>query len=305
MTDPEILAKIGNRAVKTVNKPTRQCDHCRQPLTDDGCTAFGKVFHKECFRCTGCKKKLDGKFFSKDEKAYCAACYKANQEQCCVCKQKIVGDCVVNNNDHYHPECMKCHICDEPLKGSYFFFQNKPICEKDFKETQQSCSVCGEVIEGTYYQFNGEIFCEKDYMSNMDKCGKCDKEIGGHGIRITGAIFHPECFNCEVCGQNMEDKSFSTDGENKIYCHEDYTKKFAAICSVCHKPIVPKEGQTKAPRIHAMDRDFHPPCFKCEDCGLVLDSRIKGKECWPIRHHVLCYKCNRRRQSESESEDSD
>ena len=39
---------------------------------------------------------------------------------------------------------------------------------------------------------------------------------------------------------------------------------FAYQCSVCSKPIVPKEGQTKAPRIRALDRDFHPQCFKCE-----------------------------------------
>jgi len=219
-----VLARIGNRAVKTVNKPTRSCDHCKRDLTDDGCTAFGKVFHKDCFRCHGCKKKLDGKFFSKDDNAYCAKCHKANQEQCSVCQQKIVGDCVVNNNTYYHPGCMKCHVCDEPLKGSYFFFQNKPICEKDFKETQQICSVCEEVIEGTYYQLNDQIFCEKDYMAHMDKCGKCEKDIEGKVIRITGSVFHPDCFTCEVCDQSMVGMTFSTDDKNRIYCPDDYTR---------------------------------------------------------------------------------
>ena len=33
--------------------------------------------------------------------------FQASQEQCCVCRQKIVGDCVVNNNTYYHPDCMK------------------------------------------------------------------------------------------------------------------------------------------------------------------------------------------------------
>ena len=84
-----------------------QCDHCKRDLTEEGCTAFGKVFHKECFRCHGCKKKLDGKFHSKDENAYCTKCFKSTQEQCCVCKEKIVGDCVVNNKTYYHPDCMK------------------------------------------------------------------------------------------------------------------------------------------------------------------------------------------------------
>ena len=50
---------------------------------------------------------------------------------------------------------------------------------------------------------------------------------------------------------------------SKSYC-QDFTRKFAAHCSVCKHAIVPKEGQTKAPRIHALDRDFHPHCFKCE-----------------------------------------
>ncbi|XP_023328187.1 zyxin [Eurytemora carolleeae] len=95
---------------------------------------------------------------------------------------------------------------------------------------------------------------------------------------------------------------FSTDQENTVYCPEDFTRKFAALCTVCKNPIVPKEGHTTAPRIRALDKDFHPACFKCEDCHLVLDSRIKGKECWPIRSHVLCYTCYRRRQSESEEE---
>merc|ERR1719412_388049 len=151
LADPEVLALIGNRAVKTVNKPSKNCDHCNRELTEDGCTAFGKVFHKECFRCHGCKKRLDGKFYSKDDNAYCAKCFKNTQEQCTVCRQKIVGDCVVNNKTFYHPACMKCHVCEEPLRNSYLFFQNKPICEKHFKESQGTCCVCGIVIEGTYY----------------------------------------------------------------------------------------------------------------------------------------------------------
>lgn len=302
LNDPEVLAKIGNRATKTVNKPTRNCDACILPLTEDGCTAFGKVFHKECFRCKGCTKKLDGKFFTKDDSPFCSKCYKSATEQCCVCKQKIVGDCIENNKTYYHPDCMKCSVCEIKLRGSYHFFQNKPICEKDFQETQQMCSKCGEVIDGTYYSLNGNVFCQKDYNEYAESCGGCGDSISGKVIKIKGGSFHPDCFNCQVCESNLVGVPYSAGEDNKIYCPEDFTRKFAALCSVCKKPIVPKEGQTTAPRIRALDRDFHPPCFKCEDCALVLDSRVKGKECWPIRHHVLCYQCYRRRQSESEGE---
>ena len=27
-----------------------------------------------------------------------------------------------------------------------------------------------------------------------------------------------------------------------------------------------------------------------QDCGLVLDTGVRGKECWPIRNHTLCYR---------------
>lgn len=304
LSDPEVMARIGNRAIKTVQKPSKSCDHCKRELTEDGCTAFGKVFHKECFRCHGCKKKLDGKFFSKDEKAYCANCHKSNQETCTVCKQKIVGDCVVNNKTYYHPECMKCHHCDDKLRGSYLFFQNKPICEKCFKtQGASACSGCGNSIEGTCYQLGEEMFCQDCYTDHMaDTCAKCGEPTQSEHVKAAGSTYHPDCFKCENCDKSLLNKSFSTDDKNTLYCPECYTKIFAFKCSVCNNPIVPKEGQTKAPRIRALDRDFHPQCFKCEDCDKVLDSRVKGSECWPMRHHILCYKCYRRRQSESESE---
>jgi hypothetical protein len=181
---------------------------------------------------------------------------------------------------------------------------DKPICEKDYQECQQSCSVCKEKIDGTYYTFNCQVFCKKDYEEQVETCGKCNKVIQGKVIKITGANFHPGCFNCEICDKNMVGVPFTSDQHQKVYCPDDYTKKYSAVCAVCAKPIAPKEGQTTAPRLRALGRDFHPACFKCEDCSLVLDSRIKGKECYPIKDHVLCIKCNRKRADESEEESS-
>ena len=50
-----------------------KCGMCQKPIVGvDGCTAFGKVYHKECFKCCVCKKRIDGKFFEKGGKPYCA-----------------------------------------------------------------------------------------------------------------------------------------------------------------------------------------------------------------------------------------
>ena len=51
------------------------CGICRKPVGMEGCTAFGKVYHKECFKCCGCKKRIDGKFFERNGKPYCEKCY--------------------------------------------------------------------------------------------------------------------------------------------------------------------------------------------------------------------------------------
>ena len=42
-----------------------------------------------------------------------------------------------------------------------------------------------------------------------------------------------------------------------------------------------------------------------QDCGLVLDSRVKGKECYPFKNRLYCLKCNRKKLSSEEEEDDD
>ena len=71
---------------------------CMKPVTVEGCTAFGKVYHKECFKCCVCKRRIDGKFFQKNGKPYCEKDYAKIVEECCVCKQPIKGDCIGKPN---------------------------------------------------------------------------------------------------------------------------------------------------------------------------------------------------------------
>ena len=53
-----------------------KCALCLKPLSEDGFYALGKLFHKECFRCKFCNKRLGQKFFVKNEKPCCGACFK-------------------------------------------------------------------------------------------------------------------------------------------------------------------------------------------------------------------------------------
>ena len=55
------------------------------------------------------------------------------QDECCICKQKIKGDAIELAKKHYHPECCKCQICGETVRGKYFTHAGQPICEVDYK----------------------------------------------------------------------------------------------------------------------------------------------------------------------------
>ena len=47
-------------------------------------------------------------------------------------------------------------------------------------------------------------------------------------------------------------------------------------------------------------------CFAFQDCGLLLDTRKKGRECYPHKDHIYCLKCNRKKfSSDEESSDND
>ena len=135
------------------------------------------------------------------------------------------------------------------------------------------------------YTMEGVVMCEKDYQELVSSwpCATCGQAIppDGHDALMVGDVrFHHACLECEVCHKNMEGKVVTLDKENKVYCTEDfnrlgndltsllidytYPRIYGIKCATCKKPIVPKKGQTKAPRIRALGKDFHLACFKCE-----------------------------------------
>lgn len=255
-----------------------KCEGCHKALIGNNvCTAIGKDYHKECFICANCGGQLEA-FYMFQYQPHCYKCYKEKSCQICVdCGELVVEDGVkVGRSDEkvYHKKCLKCSICQNKLEGKFFIRDGLFICEKDtLKE-------------------------KSDRGEQVDLCIKCGKVIEtGKIIRITGAVFHAQCFNCHVCQKNMIGTSFTTDPEKNIYCFEDYVRKFAAKCCICLESIIPEDGQRTAPKICAFGKNFHPKCFKCEDCGMVLDSRQPGKECYPIDENVLCKNCNKIRQS--------
>jgi len=275
-----------------------ECFICCEIVESGGCTANGKTYHQQCFKCNNCCNILQDKFFTADDQTLCELCYKVENKICEMCDKTIEGDCLMSKGKHFHEECMKCSVCGESLRGTYFTYMDKLICEKDYQETQQSCSECGSVISGAYYTLdNDKVVCEEDYRKLLGNCERCGKVVEGKILKVSEGFYHPDCFTCVVCDMSLVGVPFSRDDDKKVYCSDDYRKKHAVLCSACSEHIVPKKGETTAARIRALGRDFHPECFKCEDCGLVLDSRKPGSECYPVDNTPLCIECSKNRQT--------
>jgi len=299
------LAKLTNNRPTKVIESSKKCAGCSKPLKEDGFFALGELYHKSCFRCKFCKKRLGEKFYVKQNGPCCPDCY--NTTRCAVCSQIITEGHVTFGDTSIHTKCMKCQMCGEQVADKYLMYKDLPICEKDFRRVGHVCSVCDEVILDRVCMVEGVVMCEKDYMELISTwpCAACGKEIptDSHAALMVGDVrYHHDCLRCCICRQALDGKMVTLDKENKPYCSKCYDKMFSICCAGCKQPIVPKKGQTKAPRIRALDKDYHLNCFKCYDCSLVLSPGVKGRECWPVKHRLLCYQCYRRRQSESETE---
>lgn len=186
---------------------------------------------------------------------------------CCRCNRKVIGEtngCTAQDQV-YHVSCFTCMECGTMLTGKQF------------------------------YSMDTKPYCEACYVNTLERCSVCSKPVTDRLLRATGKPYHPDCFVCVVCGKSLDGIPFTVDATSQIHCIEDFHKKFAPRCCVCHQPIMPKKGQEETVRVVAMDKSFHVECYRCEDCGLQLSSDAEGRGCYPLDEHILCKNCNARR----------
>lgn len=189
------------------------------------------------------------------------------QDYCTKCRQQISGDPpgVTALGQAYHVTCFCCDQCQKQLAG---------------------CS---------FYAVDGKNLCQVDYMNSLEKCEKCKMPITQKILRALSKAFHPECFSCPSCQKSLDGIPFTVDKENQAYCLDCYHERFSPRCAACLKVIAPNGTETEVARVIAMDRSYHLDCYKCEDCGLKLNSKIEGQGCYPLESHLFCKNCNLKR----------
>ena len=103
--------------------------------------------------------------------------------------------------------------------------------------------------------------------ANKGNCRGCSDVIIGKSVkdssgRLTGR-YHKQCFACRTCGDPFPTAEFYV-FENFPYCEQHYHKLNGTLCTSCDRGI---EGQYLETD---MRQKFHPRCFTCTTCRVVL-----------------------------------
>jgi len=183
-----------------------------------------------------------------------------------------------------------CAECQEGISTE------RPGCtalDKTFHLDCFRCIGCRQKLAGgSFYAVDGKPYCEQDYIETLDKCANCHRPIMDKILRANQRAYHPECFRCIHCGKGLDGVPFTVDSSNQVHCVECFHERYAPRCAQCHRPIVPEDGKDESYRVVAMDKSFHIDCYKCEDCGKKLSSRVEGHGCYPMDDHLLCKQCH-------------
>ncbi|KAI1140282.1 hypothetical protein F5Y05DRAFT_312014 [Hypoxylon sp. FL0543] len=98
-------------------------------------------------------------------------------------------------------------------------------------------------------------------------CKACKLLITGKSIssadgRLTGR-YHKACFVCTTCREPFSSATFYVLNDQP-YCEQHYHKLNGSLCGSCNRGI---EGQYLEDE---SSTKYHPGCFRCGDCGVVL-----------------------------------
>lgn len=232
----------------------RICYQCKEVVESAFVIAKDKTFHADHFRCDTCKQPLGGKpFIEKDDKFFCEDdYYAAFNPRCGHCGEVIKGQYISALDQSWHPDHFVCTECASPFTGNQFRKHgNKPYCEEHFRQLfAENCAKCGKIIEGQVFE-------------------ALEKK------------FHLDCFVCEQ-GEHTIGEGVNFHVHNgKVYCPDHFEELFMQKCSGCHKII-------KGQYLKVIDNHYHPECWKCAECGIV----ISAENCGQYQMQFYCKPCS-------------
>ena len=121
-------------------------------------------------------------------------------------------------------------------------------------------------------------------------CRGCHQIIEGKSVkaadgRLTGR-WHKACFVCRSCRAPFTTADFYVIN-NEPYCEHHYHEQNGSLCHGCNRGIEGPYAETthaaRGPGQPASRRKYHPRCFTCRDCRMVLED-----DYFEIQGSVFC-----------------
>lgn len=97
-------------------------------------------------------------------------------------------------------------------------------------------------------------------------CASCEKPIVDRFLlKVLDRPWHIKCVQCCDCKCTLTDKCFSREG--KLYCKNDFFRRFGTKCDGCAQGILPSDLVRRA-----KSKVFHLSCFTCVMCNKQLST---------------------------------
>ena len=59
-------------------------------------------------------------------------------------------------------------------------------------------------------------------QASLELCWACGEAIKDHVIRALERTYHPPCFTCATCSQQIGEQRFAQGEVGEVYCLQDY-----------------------------------------------------------------------------------
>ncbi|XP_018912338.2 LIM/homeobox protein Lhx5 isoform X2 [Bemisia tabaci] len=124
-------------------------------------------------------------------------------------------------------------------------------------------------------------------------CAGCDKPILDKFLcHVLDRPWHAVCVRCYICGCTLSEKCLSR--ENKLFCRNDFYKRYGTKCGGCGEGIPPNDLVRKA-----REKVFHLNCFTCMHCRKQLST---GEELYVLENNrFMCKEDYMSRQNSHEN----
>ncbi|TNN01426.1 hypothetical protein fugu_010808 [Takifugu bimaculatus] len=107
----------------------------------------------------------------------------------------------------------------------------------------------------------------------MVHCAGCERPILDRFLlNVLDRAWHVKCVQCCECKCNLTEKCFSREG--RLYCKNDFFRRFGTKCGGCFQGISPNDLVRRA-----RSKVFHLNCFTCMMCNKQLST---GEELYII-----------------------